>query len=118
MVNALRELPTIDEIEIRLQSNEVFVHARGDLHPEELFQAIRASGFRADERIWVLAYGRWGANGFLPQGWERPIPTSKSPPRDLEGGPWKLLFERQDEAWILSEASSIDEVPSLRNEDG
>jgi hypothetical protein len=110
VVNALRQIPQFQEIQVRLQTNEVLLHAPEDVDLGAAFQAIKAAGYSPDSKVWVTAYGRWDEAGFRPEGWEQAIavPPSAQP---ADAGPWKLLFERTDQGWSLLEAGPIEAVP-------
>ena len=51
MVNALRDIETAREIEIRLQSNEVLVHLPSDTPISAVSDAIYEAGFTPDETV-------------------------------------------------------------------
>jgi hypothetical protein len=110
VVNALREIPEFQEIQVRLQTNEVLLHAPKDVDLGAAFKAIQAAGFSPDSKVWVTAFGRWDDDGFRPEGWETSLPVPPAAaPRDE--GPWKLLFEKTDQGWSLLEAGPIEVVP-------
>lgn len=112
-MNAIRELPTAEEISIRLQTNEVLVHLPTDTALSSVPQAIYEAGYAPDENIWLLARGRWTDGGFLPSGWSEPIPTS-----DFSGddGLWQVHFKKSGKDWTFVEAEPVEKLPSIEDE--
>ena len=80
MVNALRDIKTAKEIEIRLQSNEVLVHVPSDTPISAVSEAIYEAGYAPEDRVVLVSRGRWTDAGFLPSGWVTPITIEKIPP--------------------------------------
>ena len=79
MVNALRDIETAREIEIRLQSNEVLVHLPSDTPISAVSDAIYEAGFTPDETVRLQAEGQWSQKGFVPSGWTEPIAAGSLP---------------------------------------
>lgn len=115
-MNALRDIKTAEEIEVRLQSNEVLVHLPVDTALGEVPEKIHEAGYKADSLVCLLAEGRWTGGGFLPSGWSNPLAASKPP--QARDGVWQLCFERQGDRWRLKESQSLEAVPQVTDEGG
>lgn len=118
MVNALRKVRAFQELEVRLQSNEVLVHAPTDTDISELTDGIFAAGFQPDDRIWMTAHGKWEDGGFTPMGWSEAIPIEPDVLSPKTDGPWKLVFKKDADSWKLAEVGAIEEVPQVQDVDG
>jgi hypothetical protein len=114
-VNALREIETLDEIEVRLQTNEVLVHLPTDTPLGAIYQAIFEAGYAPDDSLWLTAKGDWVSEGFLPEGWSRPLTVE--PVDKAEDGTFEFLFERSGEDWVLQSAEPSRAVPQVTDED-
>ena len=67
-MNALRDIKTASEVEVRLQKNEVLVHLPKDTPLGAVPQGIHEAGYKADKTVWLTADGVWADDGFLPKG--------------------------------------------------
>ncbi len=117
MVNALRKVEAFQELEVRLQSNEVLVHAPTDVTISEITDAIYDAGFQPDDTIWMNAYGIWEDEGFTPMGWSQTISLESEVISPTGDGPWKLVFKKVDDSWKLEEVGAIEKVPQVRDVD-
>jgi hypothetical protein len=115
-VNALRDIETADEIEVRLQSNEVLVHLPEDTPLATVPAGIHDSGFKSDDSVWLTAEGTWTPEGFLPSGWSKALSATR--PSESKDGTWELLYELNDDVWTFKSASPVDQVPQIQDEDG
>ena len=115
MVNALRDIETAREIEIRLQSNEVLVHLPSDTPISAVSDAIYEAGFTPDETVRLQAEGQWSQKGFVPSGWTEPIAAGKSP-NSSEGNVWDLVFVKTDRTWTLTEVRPLSRLPRVRDD--
>ena len=115
-MNALRDIETAREIEVRLQSNEVLVHLPADTPIGAVPDKIHEAGYKADKKLCLLAKGRWTESGFLPEGWSKALGGNPSEPR--KDGTWQLCFERSDsDEWSLKAAQETGSIPQLEDED-
>lgn len=114
-MNALRDITAAEEIEVRLQSNEVLVHLPKDTPLEAVPGKIHEAGYKADETLCLLAQGHWTEEGFQPAGWTHSVPASR--PEAAADGAWQLCFERQDGNWVMKASQTLEEVPQLKDED-
>jgi hypothetical protein len=112
-VNAIRDIATAKETEIRLQSNQVFVHLPADTPLAAVPDAIYDAGYAPDDNVWLLAQGQWSADGFQPEGWDRAIPI---PDFSGENGLWQIHFEKKDGTWTFTSAEPLEKLPELRDE--
>jgi len=117
VVNALRDIETAREIEIRLQSNEVLVHLPSDTPISAVSDAIYEAGYAPEEVVRLQAKGQWSQQGFVPSGWTEPIAVGALLPSALEGNIWELVFSKTDGTWNLSEVKPLSELPRVRDED-
>ena len=113
-MNALRDIPTAKEINVRLQTNEVLVHLPKDTPLGAVNKGIHNAGFRSDTNLWLIAKGTWTAAGFRPQGWDDSVLSEES--QGKEPGVWELHFQQKDGKWEFLEAKSLDKVPQIKNE--
>ena len=113
-MNAIREIPSVKEVEVLLQSNEVFVHLPRDTSLYAVPNAIYDAGYAPDENVWILAQGAWTPDGFRPDGWETTLPTSDRIEKD---GLWELHFKKEDGDWTLQEASPLEKLPVIEDEE-
>lgn len=114
-MNALRDIKTAEEIEVRLQSNEVLVHLPKDTPLEAVPDKIHEAGYKADKTVCLLAEGSWTEVGFLPQGWSKALIAPR--PDHAENGTWQLCFEREQEDWVLKASKNLETVPQVKDED-
>lgn len=114
-MNALRDIETAHEIEVRLQSNEVLVHLPQDTPLSAVPNKIHEAGYKADKTVCLLAEGRWTEDGFLPEGWSHALAAPK--PNSAENGIWQLCFEREQDRWVLKASQNLEAVPQIRDED-
>lgn len=114
-MNALRDVKTAQEIEVHLQSNEVLVHLPKDTPLGVVPAKIHEAGYKADDRLCLLAEGGWTKDGFLPSGWSTALAASK--PDDVDDGVWQLCFEQEDGAWVMKAWKRLESVPQLQDED-
>ena len=112
-MNAIREIPSAEEVEVQLQSNEVFVHLPQDTSLFAVPNAIYDAGYAPDENVWILAQGSWTPDGFKPEGWETTLPSSDRSEKD---GLWELHFIKKDGDWTLQEASPLEKLPVVEDE--
>lgn len=115
-MNALRDIPTAKEIEVRLQSNEVLVHLPKDTPLGAVSKGIYVAGYKPDTNVWITAKGQWTAAGFRPQGWDDSLPSVAN--SDREPGVWELHYEKKDGKWKFVEAKQIERVVQIQDEDG
>ena len=113
-MNAIREIPSAEEVEVLLQSNEVFVHLPKDTSLQAVPNAIYDAGYAPDENLWIMAQGSWTPEGFRPEGWETPLPT---PDRAEKDGLWELHFLKKDGEWTLQKASPLERLPVVEDEE-
>ncbi|MCA9776753.1 MAG: hypothetical protein KC800_08560 [Candidatus Eremiobacteraeota bacterium] len=113
-MNAIREIPSAKEVEVLLQSNEVFVHLPQDTSLYAVPNAIYDAGYAPDENVWMLAQGTWTPDGFKPVGWETTLPTGERVEKD---GLWELHFKKEDGDWGLQEAKPLENLPVVEDED-
>lgn len=113
-MNAIREIASAKEVEVRLQSNEVFVHLPEDTSLSAVRNAIYDAGYAPDENVWIQAKGEWTSDGFRPSGWQTTLPTST---RNEEDGLWELHFVDGDDGWSLQKAEPLKELPVVQDED-
>ena len=114
-MNALRDIETAEEIEVRLQSNEVLVHLPKDTPLGAVPDKIYEAGYKPDDTVCLLAEGSWTDIGFLPAGWERPLTAPK--PDSASNGIWQLCFEKEQDEWVLKASQNLDQVPQIKDED-
>ena len=114
-MNALRDIETAKEIEVRLQSNEVLVHLPADTPLSAVPDKIHEAGYKADKTVCLLAEGSWTGNGFLPEGWSQAVTAPK--PTDAGSGIWQLCFEREQDQWVLKASQNLEAIPQIKDED-
>lgn len=114
-MNALRDIETAEEIEIRLQSNEVLVHLPQDTPLGAVPDGVFEAGFKPDRTVWLTSQGQWTSDGFLPSGWSEALAASR--PTDSGEGKWELVFELKDGVWAFRSAKRIEEIPQIQDED-
>jgi hypothetical protein len=114
-VNALRDIETVSEIEVRLQTNEVLVHLPKDTALGKVPEAIFEAGYKPDQTVELLARGTWTASGFLPQGWSQAVPAT--PPEPAGPGQWRLVYALEDGSWKFQSATPLAAVPQIIDED-
>lgn len=113
MVNALSGVKSIEALEIHLQTNEVLVYAPRDTDLTLLSSRIHEAGFQADDKVWMLARGQWGSDGFLPAGWSHPLGYGALQPDAREAGNWELTFQKKEGGWQLIKAEPVTELPHV-----
>jgi hypothetical protein len=114
-VNALRDIKSANEIEVRLQTNEVLVHLPTDTQLGAVPEAIYEAGYKPDKSVWLSASGHWTAEGFTPQGWTSVLPGSA--PAGAKDGIWEIHFQQQDAEWVFESARSTESVPQIQDID-
>ena len=113
-MNAIREIPSAEEVEVLLQSNEVFVHLPKDTSLQAVPNAIYDAGYAPDENLWIMAQGSWTPEGFRPEGWGTTLPT---PDRAEKDGLWELHFLKKEGEWTLQKASPLERLPVVEDEE-
>lgn len=113
-MNAVRDIPTAKEIEVRLQSNEVLVHLPSDTPISAVSEAIYEAGYAPDKNLWLQARGRFTESGFLPDGWESPIPIDS---RNRGDGSWELHFVSDGEIWTIQSIKPLETITQIQDED-
>lgn len=114
-MNALRDITSAQEIEVRLQSNEVLVHLPKDTPLGAVPDKIHEAGYKADKTVCLLAEGSWTDGGFLPAGWTEALEAAK--PKQATNGRWQLCFERENDSWVHKASVNLESIPQLQDED-
>ena len=114
-MNALRDIKSVQEIEVRLQTNEVLLHLLQDTPISAATEAIYEAGYTPDETVWLTAAGTWNKEGFLPQGWEKAI--ALTPSQESKDGIWEFKFVLINDKWTFESLKSVTTVPQVRDED-
>lgn len=114
-MNALRDIKTASEIEVRLQTNEVLVHIPKDTPLDAIPQGIHDAGYKADKTVWLTAVGAWTEEGFLPKGWTKALSVAR--PNGAKDGRWEFVFKKDKDIWAAESAAPTEEVPQIRDED-